>query len=235
MEENKQKNEEYTNQINTMIDTYIRRQGVIKSKFPDIGNPDKTPISVRDEYYALNTLIDSLNTTRRGVWGKRIASDGVAIDGFVKEKYEMAINEYRELNKENELYITQEEEKNFEFPDIGIESLREQVQAIQNRDDADTVFKKLITLRQQPLPENTQYEINDLMGQIWVNLSAREKEVKESQAEKPAVVDESKLAKIYGKAKGKIQEVFGKIKSLLPFKQQSQDKNHDNQDIDGRE
>ena len=47
-----------------------------------------------------------------------------------------------------------------------------------------------------------------------------------------ALVNESKFAQIYGKAKGRIQEVFSKIKSFIKGK--SQEKENNDQDISNR-
>lgn len=232
MEENKQEIVPDIAKRNEMIDTYIRRQAILKNKFPEIL---EAPKSIQDEYFALNSMVDSLQTSRREIWGQTISSDGCAIDSFVAQKYEDALARFSELNRENAQYITHEEEANFEFPAIDFEGLREEVQGMKTTTDYRTLYSKLAQLQQEPLPESTKaklYELNKEMAQISKDGKLVEEETK-PRAEVPAQVNESMFAHIYGKAKGKIQQAFSKIKSF--FKEQSYDKSNDNQDLDNRE
>lgn len=54
----------------------------------------------------------------------------------------------------------------------------------------------------------------------------------EEETKETLPINVSKFAQIYGKAKGRIQEVFSKIKSFV--KEKSQEKGNDNKDISGR-
>lgn len=233
MEENKQKNAPDVEKRDQMIDTYIRRQAVIKSRFPEIL---EAPKSIQDEYFALNSLVDSLQTSRREIWGQTISSDGCKIDSFVAQKYEDALARFSEFNRENAQYITREEEENFEFPEIDFNWLREELQGIKTTTGYRAFYSKLAQLQQEPLPEATKaklYELNKEMAQISMDGKLVEEETNQ-RAEVPTMVNESKFAHIYGKAKGTIQQVFSKIKSFF-FKEQSHDRSNDNQDLDNRE
>lgn len=232
MEKNKQEIAPDVAKRDEMIDTYIRRQAILTNKFPEFL---EAPKSIQDEYFALNSLVDSLQTSRREIWGQTISSDGCAIDSFVAQKYEDALARFSELNRENAQYITHEEEANFEFPEIDFDGLREEVQGMRTTTDYRVLDRKLAQLQQEPLPEATKaklYELNKEMAQISKDGKLVEEETLQ-RAETPAPVNESKFAHIYGKAKGRIQQVFSRIKSF--FKEPTHDKSNDNQDLDNRE
>ncbi len=226
MEENKQEIQPNIAKRDEMIDKYIRRQAVLKNKFPEIL---KAPKSIQDEYFTLNSLIDSLQTSRREIWRQTIFSDGCQIDQFVEEKYEAALSKLSELNLENASYITPEDEASFKFPEIDFDGLREKTHAMETTEDYISLYNEIATIRQQPLPEDTQAKLYEIQKEI-ATVKLREQETPEINP--PATVNESKFAQIYGKAKGKIHEVFGKIKSF--FKQQSHDKNNDVKDLNDR-
>ncbi len=226
MEENNKEVQPNIVKRNEMIDKYIRRQAILKNKFPEIL---KAPKSIQDEYFTLNSLIDSLQTSRREIWGQTISSDGCQIDKFVAEKYEAALSKFYELNSENASYITPEEEASFKFPEIDFEGLREKVHAMETTADYSALYSEIAKIGQEPLPEDTQAKLYDIQKEM-ATIKLREEETPEVNP--PATVNESKFAQIYEKAKGKIHEVFGKIK--LFFKEQSHDKNNDVKDLNDR-
>ena len=227
MEENNQSLETNTQKRDETINKFIRRMAVIKSKFPEFSN---APKSIQDEYFTLNRLVDSLQSSRRGIWGPTIASDGCEIDKFVKEKYESALAQLDELSQENLSYITYEEDANFKFPEIDFEGLRQRIDSM-TKDDYSSLYSELTRMMQQPFPEETTNKLHDMLKDLLSKSVELNKTTPMPEAK--IVVTESKFAQIYGKARGKIKEVFSKIKSL--FKQKSHDKDEHTEDLDNRE
>ncbi len=207
---------------NEKIESYIRRQAIIKSKFPDIL---KAPASIQKEYYALNSMIDSLQTSRREIWGKTTSSDGYEIDKFVAEKYEEKLSEFKELNEENKQYISREDEENFKYPEIDFDALTQEVQEMQTNTDYRTLYRKVTELKSQPLPEATKARLSNLqkeMNQRAYNGLQKDEE-KVPKIETLQTVNESKFAGIYEKAKGRIKEVFSRIKLMIKEKTQGKE------------
>ena len=238
METEKSKSVIDSEKRNQKIEEYIRRIGVIKKKFPEL---ETAPKSIQEEYYALKSLIDSLRTSRREIWGQDISSDGCPIDKFVKEKYETALANYELYRKENEAYITPEDEQSFEFPKIDIDSLREEIQGMETTSDCRTMYAKLAELKQQSLPESTLAQLNILTkeieqisasGKLVDEPSIPEDEQNGDEKNTPVLVDESKFAQIYENAKGKIKEVLSKAKEWIKGKIQGKDSA--NRDDDSR-
>lgn len=215
MEETKQGKAPEVEKRDEMINACIRRQAVIKSKFPDIL---KAPKSIQDEYFEIHGVKNALQVSRMKVtWGKTIASDGCEIDEFVAKRYEEALANSSVLKKENETYITPEEEEAFEFPEIDFDSLREELDSVKTFDERRELYNKVMKLSQEPLPENIQEKLCDLgvkVGQKKVSYFKEEDKI-------PAPVKQSKFAQIYQKAKGKLKSVVDNLKSRFNNKEKN--------------
>lgn len=160
MEETKQVKSPEVEKRDEMINACIRREAVIKSKFPDIL---KAPKSIQDEYFEIHGVKNALQVSRMGeTWGKTIASDGCEVDKFVVKRYEEALANSSALKKENEAYITLEEEETFEFPEVDFESLREELETVKTFDEQRALYNKVMKLSQEPLPENIQEKLCNL-------------------------------------------------------------------------
>lgn len=231
MEENKKTYSPEIEKREAMIEMYIKRKAIIRNKYPKI-YAETTPESIQAEYKALNTLVDSLQTSRQETWGNMISSDGCAIDGFIAKKYEDALNKFSQFNQENAIYITREEEENFKFPEIDFEGLEAKIGEVKTYNEWRAVKSLLVNIQQQPLPEDVTKKLWELSDKLSMTKTIAE-EPKEMENETPALVNESKFSEIYGKAKGRVQQVFAKIKSF--FKQQSQDQNNQEQDFEERD
>ena len=215
-----------------MIETYTKRQGVIISKFPKIS---EAPKSIQDEYYALIEIINAMQASSRTISGQTISSDGIPIDIFVKEKYEDALAKLPKFREENITYISPEEEANFEFLKIDFNKLYNEIEEVKTRKDSMDIYNKLLKLGEQPLPQETRKKLDEIKAKtLEAAKELREKEETTQSTETPVLpVTESKFAQIYGKAKGRIQEVFKKIKSF--FQEKSHDKSNDDKDTESRE
>lgn len=221
-----------------MIDKCVRRQGAIAQKFPNLFK-ESEPLSVLHEYMALNSIIDSLRYS-----SPELGEDGsLKVDIHVAKKYNDALARSSELNKENEQYITHEEEENFQFPEIDFEGLNQEMQELQTVEEC-LAFKRRVQKMQTELhvPQATYAELREVLSQssgvlkgIVENNKTNERtedsvpQNEKSENSAPALVGESKFAKIYQEAKGRIQKVFQNIKNF--FKGKSQDKNNDEQDF----
>ncbi len=214
MEETKQEKAPEVEKRDEMIEACIRREAVIKSKFPDIL---KAPKSIQDEYFEITGVKNALQVSRKETWGKTIASDGCEVDAFVVKRYEEALAKSSVLKKENETYITPEEEEAFEFPEIDFDSLREELDSVKTFDERRELYNKVMDLSQEPLPENIQEKLHDLrieVGQKEVSYVKEEDKV-------PVPVKQSKFAQIYQKAKGKLKGVVDNLKSRFNNKEKN--------------
>lgn len=214
MEETKQGKAPEVEKRDEMIEACIRREAVIKSKFPDIL---KAPKSIQDEYFEITGVKNALQVSRKETWGKTIASDGCEVDAFVVKRYEEALAKSSVLKKENETYITPEEEEVFEFPEIDFDSLREELDSVKTFDERRELYNKVMDLSQEPLPENIQEKLYDLgieVGQKEVSYVKEEDKV-------PVPVKQSKFAQIYQKAKGKLKGVVDNLKSRFNNKEKN--------------
>lgn len=226
-----QKLKDAVEQRNQKINEYIRRQAVIKSLYGDKLTLNSTlPKSVRRESELLVTLIDSLKTSRRDIWGQTISTDGCAVDGFVKEKYEKALAEWTKVRETNKDWIAENIDKHFKFPEVDFDGIRAEMQEIRTTDDFDNMSNKLIELSQKTLPEDVQgkiYELRQEFATIDYNeLISTEMPPKRSERNKnKALVNRNKFAQIYGKAKMRISEVFSKIKGMLNSKSNKKEDN----------
>ena len=221
-------------QIDVKIDTYIHRQAVIKSKFPEIS---EAPASIQQEYYALNTLIDSLKTSRREIRGRTTSSDGYPIDGFVAEKYENALENVNKVQEENRQYVSIEDEENFQYPEIDFNGLIREARLMKTREQYNELYGRITELGSEPLPEATKARLSDIQKQmndmLYKGLIKEQKDVQEPQMVQPVAVTPSKFAQIYQKAKGRIRETFSKIKTMI--KEKSKDKENDDKTLDDDE
>lgn len=237
MEENENENINKTNleKKNEKIDEYTKRMGLLKYKFSDILEAKEIPEeyeSIYDEYHALFSLTNSLKISRVKTWGETIASDGCPVDSFVLDKYEDSLSKFKLLKEQNSKYISPEEEANFKFPEIDFDSLKEEVQNMKSNDDLHSIWTKLLDLNRSPFPESTLNKLDSIEDEMWqiaIDRNIHQPDITQ-EAENTALVNVSKFAEIYGKAKGKIQEVFSKIASFIKGK--SHDKNNDFHDID---
>jgi hypothetical protein len=214
MEETKQGKAPEVEKRDEMIEACIRREAVIKSKFPDIL---KAPKSIQDEYFEITGVKNALQVSRKETWGKTIAFDGCEVDAFVVKRYEEALAKSSVLKKENETYITPEEEEAFEFPEIDFDSLREELDSVETFDERRELYNKVMDLSQEPLPENIQEKLHDLgieVGQKEVSYVKEEDKV-------PVPVKQSKFAQIYQKAKGKLKGVVDNLKSRFNNKEKN--------------
>ncbi len=220
MEETKQEKAPEVEKRDEMIEACIRREAVIKSKFPDIL---KAPKSIQDEYFEITGVKNALQVSRKETWGKTIASDGCEVDAFVVKRYEEALAKSSVLKKENETYITPEEEEAFEFPEIDFDSLREELESVDTFEKRRELYNKVMDLRQEPLPENIQEKLGKLgveVGQKEVLYFNEEDKVRE-EAKVSVPVKQSKFAQIYQKAKGKLKGVVDNLKSRFNNKEKN--------------
>lgn len=218
-EENYEKAQEEQSKINGKIETCIRRQAVIKSKFPEIS---EAPASIQQEYYALNSLVDSLKTSRREIRGKTTSSDGYQIDGFVAEKYENALEKVNAVSEENRQYISIEDEENFQYPEIDFNALTREARLMQTKEQYNELYRRITELTLEPLPEATKARLSNIQKQmnemLYKGLIKEQKKVQKTEMIQPVTVTQSKFAQIYQKAKGRIREAFSKIKTMIKDK-----------------
>ena len=216
MEENVQQNQSKREE---MIEIYTKREDLIKSKFPEIS---KAPVSIQQEYYALNTLVDSLQTSRREIWGKTTSSDGYQIDGFVAEKYENALEKVNAVREENRQYISIEDEENFQYPEIDFNALTREARLLQTKEQYNELYRRITELTLEPLPEATKARLSNIQKQmnemLYKGLIKDQKKVQKPEMIQPVTVTQSKFAQIYQKAKGRIREAFSKIKTMIKDK-----------------
>ena len=231
MEEKVQQNQSKREE---MIEIYTQRVSLIKSKFPEIST---APASIQQEYYALNTLIDSLKTSRREIRGRTTSSDGYPIDGFVAEKYENAVENVNKVQEENRQYVSIEDEENFQYPEIDFNGLIREARLMKTREQYNELYGRITELGSEPLPEATKARLSDIQKQmndmLYKGLIKEQKDVQEPQMVQPVAVTPSKFAQIYQKAKGRIRETFSKIKTMI--KEKSKDKENDDKTLDDDE
>ena len=194
-----------TKKRDEMIDKFIRRQAVIKEKFKNIS---EAPKSIQEEYYSLNTLVDSLKSSRRNIWGQTIASDGTEIDKFVEKKYEEALEKYSKYNEENSQFISAEEEANFEFPNIDFAKLDERAKGIKTEEDYINLNDEIMNLNNQILPEDMTKKLYEIQNNAAKSLQNANKEIENKKEENLPAVKESIQSKILSK----IKETIGKIR-----------------------
>ena len=194
-----------TKKRDEMIDKFIRRQAVIKDKYKNIS---EAPKSIQEEYYSLNTLVDSLKSSRREIWGQTIASDGTEIDKFVEKKYEEALANYSRYNDENSQYISAEEEANFEFPKIDFDEMSERAKGIKTEEDYISLNEEIMNLNNQILPEDMTRKLNKIQNTAAQTLQVAKEEMEKSAEETLPVVNERRQSKIFSK----IKETISKIK-----------------------
>ncbi len=215
MEETKQGKAPEVEKRDEMINACIRRQAVIKSKFPDIL---KAPKSIQDEWSEIHGVKNALQVSRMGeTWGRTISSDGCEVDKFMLKRYEEALANSSVLKKENETYITPEEEEAFEFPEIDFDSLREELDSVKTFDERRELYNKVMKLSQEPLPENIQEKLSNL----GVEVGQKEVSYFKEEGKVPAPVKQSKFAQIYQKAKGKLKGVVDNLKSRFNNKEKN--------------
>lgn len=221
---------------NQKINEYIRRQAVIRSIYGEnVISNSVMPESIREEYTVLFSLINSLKSSRRDIWGQTIASDGCAVDGFLKAKYEAALAEWKPLRETNKDYLSENLDKYFEFPKIDFDGLRAEIQEVKTTEEFNELSKKLQSLSLQPLPEDVQSQIHELRGEFakinYDDLAKTDTPIKRSkQNENKALVNKDKFAQIYGKAKTRIGKVFAKLKEMLT--QKGKDREEQDNDLD---
>lgn len=216
MEETEQKITPEEAKRDEMINEYIRREAIIKSKFPDIL---EAPKSIQEEYSQLSAMIHELRVSSMGeTWGKTIASDGCAIDKFVAQKYESALARFATLKNQNEEYITREEEETFEFPEVNFDELKMKIDSVQTFDERRAVFNELTALSSEPLPETTITKIHELTTE----LSKKEIQFtynKKEETDKPIPVNQSKFSQIFQKAKGRLKGIVENLKDRFNNKE----------------
>lgn len=116
-----------------------------------------------------------------------------------------------------------EEQKKNEMDSIDekISVLRAQEDKLLEKDERQENFE--VQEKEEPIEQIISEE---------VNTNVKEDLTITKMDDSHALVNESKFAQIYGKAKGRIQEVFSKIKSFIKGK--SQEKENNDQDISNR-
>lgn len=202
------------------IDKYRRRMAVIITKYPDLL---KAPSTIQQEYYSLSSLVDSLKTSRRVVWGESKSSDGIIVDRFVANKYETKLLDYKKYNLINTEYISQEEDKNFEYEKIDYDAFRQDIENMETGNDFKVIYDKIILLEKFPFPEAEQRKIDEILNEAtdkcfllkdFADLKPKMKSPEIPYAKSSQVyVEEKTLSKLYHKSKDKISEVYSKIKS----------------------
>ena len=100
------------------------RQNLLLSIYPNLEEAPKSIKKELEEIISIKLYLKNGVTT--SYHGPEMI-DGVYIDRFEKEKYESAIKELQELQKENEKYITKHQEAEFKMPTYSIDEYLEQI------------------------------------------------------------------------------------------------------------
>lgn len=208
-----------------MCDFYTRRMAVLNSKFPEIL---EAPKSIKDEYFALKSLIDTLQFCE----GNEIQSDGCTINTRYEEKYREALNKYSTARAENEqIYITPEEDASFEFPQIDFDGFRKRIDDMQTVQDYYPILDDIELLLKEHWPSETSRKLEELQKNLVLKSLEIEERPKESGnseqngANCNVPVQDTFFGKIYRKARGGLTEALSKLGSM--FRRQSQENDKD--------
>lgn len=208
-----------------MCDFYTRRMAVLESKFPEIL---EAPKSIQDEYFALNSLTDTLRTPA-GI-GDDIQSDGCTIDTRYEEKYRNALKKYSTARAENEsIYITLEEDASFEFPKIDFDGFEQRINDMKSVQDYYPIYEDMLPLLNGNWPSETRRKLSELQKQLTmksIEIEDRPNEsVEQMENNSKVPVQDTIFKKIYRKARGGLTEALSKLGSM--FRRQSQENDKD--------
>lgn len=221
MEESKEVTEEVKqkNQREEMYQKCNKRLALIHSKYPNI---KEAPETIQKEASELNGLKVSL--TNRGTWGDVEASNGLFIDSFSIKRYEEALANSESLKAENEKYISPDEEKDFEFPEVNLEEIDVAIDNMHSMEDQRNVMNKIFKLK-SGYHSNEQNKKIDELYQKWGNAKIKPIEKEESKVEATPPIKQSKFEQIYQKAKGKLRGIVDNLKNRFSKERNTEEKN----------
>ena len=209
--------------VNQKIGEYIKRMGVIYQKYPNL---NEAPKSIVDEYANLNTLINGLQNNQTANWGMVKTSDGFEVDKFLADKYETALSELVENQRDNLTFITPEDEEKFEFPTVDFETLKQEMNSMKNLEDLRALQSKISNFMGQPLPVDVKSQLIQLKKEMYTRNDLKEPE-REIEGGQMPIIKKSSFREFYDNAKEKIAKVFLSIKNRLGHKDIKQEDKQD--------
>lgn len=215
MDESKEisKESKQKNQRDEMYEKCNKRLALIHSKYPNIL---EAPETIQKEASELNGLKVSLET--RGVWGDKEASNGLFIDSFKIERYEEALANSESLKMYNEKYISPDEEKKFEFPEINLDEIDIAIDNMHSIEDQRKVMHKIQKLRLGFHFNEQNKKIEELYYK-WGTTKIKPIEKEDVKVEATPLIKQSKFAQIYQKAKGKLKGIVDNLKNRFENKE----------------
>ncbi len=212
--------------VNQKIEEYIKRMGVIYQKYPNL---NEAPKSIGDEYANLNTLINGLQNKQAANLGMVKTSDGFEVDKFLVDNYETALSELVENQRDNSTFITPEDEEKFEFPTVDFETLKKEMNSMENLEDLRVLQSKISNFIGQPLPVDVKSQLSTLKKEMYTISAQKDLKEPEHKIEggQMPIVKKSSFREFYDNAKGKIAKVFLSIKNRLGHKDVKQEDKQD--------
>lgn len=197
----------------TRYDELTIRQNLLLSVYPNL---EEAPETIKKEIDEIKFLKQYL---KDGVIGARYGAvmiDGLYIDSFQKENYESAVKELHRLQKENETYITKQQEAEFNMPTYNIEEYLEQVRNASDKPGEVVVpsekIEKIISLCTYDQSVEFERKLKEASN-AWATKIYKEKEEKKEkqrleQEQRKQAIEEA--TERYGKL-----SIFGKIKAKI--------------------
>ena len=186
-----------------------RRLSYLNSKLDKNKNWNEQPLEVIQE---INTLEGLRQTNNQQEWNNYI-------------------NQYNQLHAKNieNGYINQQEQDEYSLPEVNIEELRQSMNNIKDRQDLRDFSRRIGELGKFQTSE-IKNQLNQLHEEAYLNAaqlperSAEKVKTEKSgeQKQETPLVEQSKFQKIYEGARGRIKNVFSKIKSFVKGREENQ-------------
>lgn len=192
------------NNIDLSEEALRRREGILRTvqaKYPDYF---KSPESIEAE---ISYIREYFNQTEPG-------------KNYNPEYIEKLENEIARLQEKNAEYISKEDEEKFEFYKVDFDELEKMGMEVENVEQAKEYFNKIQSLYKNVLDEKDIQRVSKFEDNALNKLSKLQAKEKKPETQ---MVKKSKYSSIYEKAKGKIQEMFTKMKSFVQPKEQSKE------------
>lgn len=193
----------------TRYDELTIRQNLLLSVYPNLEEAPETIKKEIDEIVSIKLYLkDGVIAAIHGA----VMIDGIYLDEFQKEKYESATKELHRLQKENEKYITKQQETEFNMPTYNIDKYLEQVINASDKPGEVVVpsekIRKIIWLCTYDQSVEFERKLSEARN-TWATKIYKEKEKQrlEQEQRKQAIEEATER---YGKL-----SIFGKIKAKI--------------------
>lgn len=183
-----------------------RRLSYLNSKLDKNKEWNEQPASLVQE---INTLEKLRDTNKQQDWNNLI------------EQYKG----FHSSNIENG-FIEQEEENEYHLPEVNIENLKQNMNNIKDRQDLREFSQKIGELGKYQ-PKEIQAQLEQLHEEAYLNADKLPERISQEKQQEPIKeqtprVTQSKFQKIYEGARGRIKNVFSKIKSFVKGREENQ-------------